>query len=92
MISVVDAQRTILLDPVGTNVWSGQYVQSTNSAAVTWALAKELYGASGPYIAVPLAIIFGMVPTIIQWLIYKVRRPFCKFSVHMNLSRCEEVA
>ncbi|KAH9913913.1 OPT oligopeptide transporter protein-domain-containing protein, partial [Fomitopsis serialis] len=31
--SIVDAQRDILLSPEGTNVWSGQTVQSLNSAA-----------------------------------------------------------
>ena len=72
MISVVDSQREILLDPVGNNIWSGQYVQSVNSAAVTWALAKQLYSRSVPYLIVPLWIVIGMAPTIIQWLIYKV--------------------
>lgn len=73
MVSVVDAQRAILVDPVGTNVWSGQVPQSLNSAAVTWSLAKELYGFNGPYWTIPMALIFGMVPTIIQWFIHKVR-------------------
>ncbi len=31
MVSVVDAQRAILVDPIGTNVWSGQVPQSLNS-------------------------------------------------------------
>lgn len=77
MISVVDAQRDILLDPIGTNVWSGQVPQSLNSAAVTWSLAKELYGFNGPYWIVPMSLVIGMVPTFFQWLINKVReRPF----------------
>ncbi|PIL26670.1 transporter [Ganoderma sinense ZZ0214-1] len=71
MVSVVDAQRDILLDPIGTNIWSGQYPQSLNSAAVTWSLANELYGPHGPYIWIPLSLVFGMVPTIIQWAIAK---------------------
>ncbi|KAF8814692.1 OPT superfamily oligopeptide transporter [Phlegmacium glaucopus] len=71
MISVVDAQRDILLSPTGTNVWSGQIPQSLNSAAVTWSLAKELYGFNGPYWIVPLSLIIGMVPTTIQWFINK---------------------
>ena len=66
MISVVDAQRDILLSPAGTNVWSGQVPQSLNSAAVTWSLAKELYGFNGPYWIVPLSLIIGMVPTTIS--------------------------
>ncbi|EPT05439.1 hypothetical protein FOMPIDRAFT_1027098 [Fomitopsis schrenkii] len=69
MISIVDAQRDILVSPRGTNVWSGQEVQSLNSAAITWSLAKELYGPDGPYIWIPLSLLFGMIPTTIQWLI-----------------------
>jgi hypothetical protein len=72
MVSVVDAQREILLSPTGTNVWSGQVPQTENSAAVTWSLAKELYGFNGPYWIVPLSLVIGMVPTTIQWLICKV--------------------
>ena len=72
MVSVVDRQREILLNPIGTNVWSGQVPQSLNSAAVTWSLAKELYGFNGPYWIVPLSLVIGMVPTTIQWLISKV--------------------
>jgi len=72
MISIVDAQRDTLLSPTGTNVWSGQIPQSLNSAAVTWSLAKELYGFNGPYWIIPLSLIIGMVPTTIQWFINKV--------------------
>jgi len=71
MVSVVDAQREILLSPTGTNVWSGQTTQSLNSAAVTWSLAKQLYGFNGPYWIIPLSLIIGMVPTFLQWLIWK---------------------
>jgi hypothetical protein len=72
MVSIVDEQREILLSPIGTNVWSGQVPQGENSAAVTWSLAKELYGFDGPYWIVPISLVIGMVPTTIQWLIYKV--------------------
>ena len=51
---------------------SGQYPQNLNSAAVTWSLAKQLYGPHGPYIWIPLALVFGAVPTAIQWAIAKV--------------------
>ncbi|THH32472.1 hypothetical protein EUX98_g1722 [Antrodiella citrinella] len=71
MISVVDAQREILLDPQGTNVWSGQVVQSLNSAAVTWSLAAQLYGINGPYFLIPMGLFIGMGPTFIQYLIWK---------------------
>ncbi|KAI0028877.1 OPT oligopeptide transporter protein-domain-containing protein, partial [Vararia minispora EC-137] len=69
MASVVTAQRSILLNPSGTNIWSGQTVQALNSNAVTWALAKDLYGPSGQYFLIPMAIFIGAIPTLIQWLI-----------------------
>ncbi|KAG7448856.1 oligopeptide transporter [Guyanagaster necrorhizus] len=71
MVSVVDKQREVLTDPTGTVVWSGQTLQSLNSAAVTWSHAKQLYGCSGPYLIVPLGLPIGMVPTFFQWLIWK---------------------
>lgn len=71
MISVVDAQRDILLSPTGTNVWSGQIPQGLNSAAVTWSLAKELYGFNGPYFIIPMSLLVGMAATTIHWLIAK---------------------
>ncbi|KAM6503339.1 oligopeptide transporter [Amanita muscaria] len=71
MVSIVTSQRDVLLSPTGTNVWSGQYPQALNSAAVTWSLAKELYGRNGPYFIVPLGLIIGMGPTFIQWLIWR---------------------
>lgn len=89
MISVVDAQREVLLKPIGTNVWSGQVPQSLNSAAVTWSLAKQLYGLHGPYIVIPMSLIIGMVPTFFQWLIWKVcllvLLPCSKTSKHKRL-------
>jgi hypothetical protein len=72
MVSIVKAERDILINPIGTNVWSGQVVQSLNSDAVTWALAKDLYTFKGPYWIIPISLIIGMVPTTIQWFIHKV--------------------
>ncbi|KAI0068493.1 OPT superfamily oligopeptide transporter [Artomyces pyxidatus] len=71
MISVTTAQAKLLTDPVGSNVWSGQVVQSLNSQAVTWSLAKELYGRDGPYFIIPMSLFIGAVVTFIQWLVYK---------------------
>ncbi|KAH8093910.1 OPT oligopeptide transporter protein-domain-containing protein [Cristinia sonorae] len=71
MVSVVEAQREILIHPLGTNVWSGQQLQSMNSAAVTWSLADKLYGPHSPYFIVILSLIIGVVPTTIQYFIYR---------------------
>ena len=66
MVSVVTSQREVLLSSSGTNIWSGQTVQSLNTNAVTWALAKYLYTPSGPYFVIPMGLFIGMVPTILQ--------------------------
>ncbi|KAI0316557.1 oligopeptide transporter [Amylostereum chailletii] len=71
MVSIVTAQREVLLDPIGTNVWSGQTVQSLNSNAVTWALAKDLYGSNGEYFIIPMALFIGAGAVFIHWLVYK---------------------
>jgi hypothetical protein len=50
MRTILDAHRDVLLDVQGTNVWSGQQVQSYNSAAIAWgALGKPLYATGGRY-------------------------------------------
>ncbi|KAH9002451.1 OPT oligopeptide transporter protein-domain-containing protein [Lactarius hatsudake] len=71
MVSITGAQRDLLLDPTGNNIWSGKTVQSLNSDAITWSLAKELYGPSGPYFIIPMGIFIGFALTVIHWLINK---------------------
>ncbi|CAE6446396.1 unnamed protein product [Rhizoctonia solani] len=71
MVSITSSRREVLLNPIGTNVWSGATVQSLNSAAVTWSLAGELYGLHGPYKWVPIGLGLGMIPTTIQYFIWK---------------------
>ncbi|KAH9030094.1 OPT oligopeptide transporter protein-domain-containing protein [Lactarius pseudohatsudake] len=71
MVSITGAQRDLLLDPTGNNIWNGQTVQSLNSDAITWSLAKELYGPSGPYFIIPMGIFIGFAVTVIHWLIAK---------------------
>ena len=85
MVSVVNSQRDTLLSPTGTNVWSGQVIQTLNSNAVTWSLAKELYGPGGRYFIVPLSLLIGIAATVIQWLISKVRDSVTPLSVTENI-------
>jgi hypothetical protein len=74
MISITGSQREILLDPIGNDVWSGAVVQSVNSEAITWSLAKLLYGPSGPYFVIPLGIFIGFGVTFAQWIVSKVNK------------------
>lgn len=69
---IIDARRDILLDVQGTNIWSGQQVQSFNSNAVTWgALGGPLYSPSGRYGIVPLSILIGLAIPIPFWIVHK---------------------
>ena len=82
MVSITGAQREILLNPTGNNIWSGQVVQALNSNAITWSLAKELYGPSGPYFIIPMGIFIGFAVTVVHWFVNKViaearRRVLC---------------
>ena len=69
MTSIVTSQREILLDPEGNNVWSGSTIQSLNSQAITWALAKEIYGTKGHYFIVPLGLIIGLAIPVAHWAV-----------------------
>jgi hypothetical protein len=72
MQSVVNNERTILLDSQGTRTWSGQQVQSYNANAVLWgALGKEIYGPSGPYFIVPMGIVIGLFLPILPWFLFR---------------------
>ncbi|KAH7098866.1 peptide transporter MTD1 [Auriculariales sp. MPI-PUGE-AT-0066] len=66
---ITENKREILIDPIGDNQWSGIYYQSLNSNAVTWSLAGRVYGINTMYRWVPLGILLGTIPVIIQWLI-----------------------
>ncbi|KAK4052813.1 hypothetical protein OIV83_002100 [Microbotryomycetes sp. JL201] len=79
MKTIINAQRELLLDVQGSNVWSGQQVQSFNSQAVTWgALAKHFYSPSSTYAIVPWSILIGLAVPIPFWIGHKLR-PTWKF-------------
>ncbi|CAO1638262.1 unnamed protein product [Sympodiomycopsis kandeliae] len=71
MESIVKNQREILLDPIGNATWSGSYIQSFNSSAITWSLAKQVYSLSGPYWIVPMALPIGLGIPLVHWGITK---------------------
>ena len=88
MVSITGAQREILLKPIGNNIWSGQIVQTFNSNAITWSLAKQLYGPSGPYFIIPVGIFIGFGVTFVHWLIYKVKEMYGVSWKRLILFRC----
>ncbi|GAB7362576.1 hypothetical protein MBLNU230_g2891t1 [Neophaeotheca triangularis] len=69
MDSITTNQREILLSIEGTNIWSGQAVQSFNSQAIAWGgLAKEMFSAGSRYDWVAYAFLIGFTLPVPFWL------------------------
>ncbi|KAI0945261.1 hypothetical protein AcW1_001521 [Taiwanofungus camphoratus] len=88
MISIVDNNRAVLLDPVGTRVWSGWIIQGYNSASVAMgALGKELFTYGKPYYLVAFAIFIGLAFPIPFWLVHRYSPPgsrIAKIAAYIN--------
>uniref|UniRef100_A0A0W0F783 Putative OPT oligopeptide transporter n=1 Tax=Moniliophthora roreri TaxID=221103 RepID=A0A0W0F783_MONRR len=77
MATVVSSHREILRAVQGSNVWSGQQVQSFNSAAVAWgALGKPLYATGTRYGFVPYMLLAGLGFPLPFWLLHKMYPKF----------------
>ncbi|KAK1460407.1 OPT oligopeptide transporter [Colletotrichum melonis] len=77
MISIVNGNRELLVDSDGNSSWSGATMQSYNTNATSWALAKYLYKTGGKYALVPIGLGIGfgvvIVHRIIAYFIPKIR-------------------
>ncbi|WRT64922.1 uncharacterized protein IL334_001862 [Kwoniella shivajii] len=72
MDTIVTHKREILLDPTGSQIWSGVSVQSLNSNAVTWSLAKYVYTfKNNGYGIIPLGLLIGAAIPVIHWFLAK---------------------
>ncbi|KAH9477169.1 Oligopeptide transporter 3 [Psilocybe cubensis] len=70
--TILESQRTILLAVQGSNVWSGQQVQSYNSDAVSWgALGKPLYAPGTRYGFVPYMLLVGLGFPLPFWFLHR---------------------
>ncbi|ESK83368.1 oligopeptide transporter [Moniliophthora roreri MCA 2997] len=77
MATVISSHREILRAVQGSNVWSGQQVQSFNSAAVAWgALGKPLYATGTRYGFVPYMLLAGLGFPLPFWLLHKMYPKF----------------
>lgn len=59
MISIVNGNREHLINSNGDSSWSGATIQSYNTNATSWALAKYLYNSGARYEMVPRGIALG---------------------------------
>ncbi|KAJ7192126.1 OPT oligopeptide transporter [Mycena pura] len=69
---IIASHFDILRDVQGSNIWSGQQVQSFNSLAISWgALGKPLYATGTRYGFVPYMLLVGLLFPIPFWLLHK---------------------
>lgn len=59
MISIVNGNRDLLVNSNGNASWSGATIQSYNTNAASWALAKYLYKSGAEYEMVPIGLAIG---------------------------------
>ncbi|KAJ7128699.1 peptide transporter MTD1 [Mycena epipterygia] len=69
---IITTHREVLLDVQGSNIWSGQQVQSFNADSVSWgALGNILYAPSGRYGIVPFSILIGLIVPVPFWIAHR---------------------
>ncbi|KAJ6453791.1 peptide transporter MTD1 [Mycena sanguinolenta] len=69
---IIKSHREVLLDVQGSNIWSGQQVQTFNADAVSWgALGNILYAPSGRYGIIPFSILIGLAAPIPFWIVHR---------------------
>lgn len=65
--SIIKSKFALLLTTNGNYVWSGAYYQSLNVNAVTWSMAKYMYGPGTPYFVIPMAVLIGLGVVSVYW-------------------------
>ncbi|KAF7339054.1 Oligopeptide transporter 3 [Mycena venus] len=69
---IISTHREILLDVQGSNIWSGQQVQTFNADSVSWgALGNILYAPSGRYGIVPFSILIGLIVPVPFYILHR---------------------
>jgi len=73
MDSITKNQREILLSVEGTNVWSGQQVQTYNTNAIAWGgLAKDLFSSGGRFQWLAWAFPIGFIIPLPTYFLHRL--------------------
>ena len=76
MISIVTGNRDLLANGNGDSSWSGATIQSYNTNATSWALAKYLYETGARYSIVPIGLAIGAAFVVVHRAIVYVSVSF----------------
>lgn len=72
MISIVSGNRELLANGNGNSAWSGATLQSYNTNATSWALAKYLYELGDRYYMVPAGLAIGAAIVLVHRVVVYV--------------------
>ncbi|KAH7391668.1 OPT oligopeptide transporter [Cadophora sp. MPI-SDFR-AT-0126] len=81
MISIVAGNRDLLRDTNGDSSWSGATIQSYNTNATSWALAKYLYKTGATYAVVPYGLLVGAGVVAIHRVVVHFKPKVGRFSI-----------
>lgn len=76
MISIVSDNTELLTSGNGNSSWSGATIQSYNTNAASWSLAKYLYQTGKTYSTVPLGIVVGAAFVVAHRIFAQVSSAF----------------
>ncbi|TKY86311.1 hypothetical protein EX895_005136 [Sporisorium graminicola] len=66
--TIISSKFALLHTNNGSYVWSGAYYQSLNVSAVTWSMAKYMYGPGTPYFVIPMAVLLGIAAVSVHYV------------------------
>ncbi|SJX62699.1 related to peptide transporter Mtd1 [Sporisorium reilianum f. sp. reilianum] len=66
--TIIRSKFALLHTNTGSYVWSGAYYQSLNVSAVTWSMAKYMYGPRTPYFIIPMAVLVGIAAVCVHYV------------------------
>jgi hypothetical protein len=78
MISIVSDNAELLTSGNGNSSWSGATIQSYNTNASSWALAKYLYKSGQTYSAVPYGVAVGAALVVVHRIFAQVLPTFSR--------------
>ncbi|KAH7314361.1 OPT oligopeptide transporter [Rhexocercosporidium sp. MPI-PUGE-AT-0058] len=81
MISIVAGNRDMLRDTDGDSSWSGATIQSYNTNATSWALAKYLYKTGATYSIVPYGLLVGAGIVAVHRVVVFFKPKIGRFSI-----------
>jgi len=80
MIGIINGNRDLLVNSNGDTSWSGATIQSYNTNATSWALAKYLYKAGARYSIVPWGLAIGAAFVAVHRVIVYVGAPIYRIA------------